>query len=174
MRLGSQGFQGYQGFQGFQGFQGYQGIKNAGSVEGFKTIYKRNYLKKPNPFHSLDHRGGNILITRLRVGLSHLSEHLYTHNLIDNPICNACGIESESTAHYLLRCPKYGVERARFLSDLLDILNADYIRNLRDNDIVELFLYRCEDFPYESNLKLFKMAQSFIIDTGRFEGRAYH
>ncbi len=149
-------------------------IKNAGSVDGFKTMYKRNFLKKPNPFYSLDHRGGNIFITRLRVGLSHLSEHLYTHNLIDSPTCKFCGLESESTSHFLLRCPKYGVERAKYLSDLLDVLEADYIRNLRDNDIVELFLYGCADFPHESNLRLFKMAQHFLIDTGRFEGRAYH
>ncbi len=149
-------------------------IKNAGSVEGFKTIYKRNYLKKPNPLHSLDHRGGNIFITRLRLGLSHLSEHLYTHNLTDDPICKFCGMEPESTAHYLLRCPKYGAIRARFLSGLLEVLDNEFLRTLNDNDIVDLFLYGCNDFPYESNLHLFKMAQDFIIDSGRFDGRAYH
>ena len=89
--------------------------------------------------------------------LSHLPEHLYTHNLIDNPICTACGIESESTAHYLLRCPKYGAERARVLSDFLNVLDAGCIRDLKDNDIVDFFLYGCEDFPYESNLQLFKV-----------------
>ncbi len=106
--------------------------------------------------------------------MSHLSEQLYTHNLIDDPICNACRIESESIAHYLLRCPKYGMERTRFLSNLLDVLDADYIRELTDNDIVELFLYGKNEFPYESNLLLCKMAQDFIIDSGRFQGRAYH
>ncbi len=83
-------------------------------------------------------------------------------------------MESESIAHYLLRCPKYGIERTRFLSDLLNVIDADFIRELNDTDIVNLFLYGCDDFPHESNLQLSKMAQSFIIDSGRFEGRAYH
>ncbi len=40
-------------------------------------------------FYCLDHRGGNIaiaMIARLRLGLSHLAEHLYTYNLIESPI----------------------------------------------------------------------------------------
>ncbi len=113
-------------------------------------------------------------LTRLRLGLSHLSEHLYTHNIIDSLLCNNCGLENESTAHYLLRCPLYTTERDVFLSDLLNVLDGDYIRNLRDNDIVNLFLYGNSEFPHQSNLLLNKMAQTYIMDSKRFQGRAYH
>ena len=91
------------------------------------------------------------------MGLSHLCEHLYTHNIIENPLCKNCGLENESVAHYLLRCPNFTTERAVFLSDLLNVLEGDHIRQLRDNAIVELFLYGHSDFPYQSNLLLIKI-----------------
>ena len=119
------------------------------TLEGFKTMYRREYLRRPNPIHNIDH-GGNIHLTRMRLGLSHLSEHLYTHNIIDSPLCNNCGLESESVAHFLLRCPLYTTERAVFLSDLLNVLDGDYIRDLKDNDIVELFLHGNSEFPHQS------------------------
>ena len=75
-------------------------IKNSISVEGFKTRYKNKFLRKPNKMFNIDHNGANMHWTRLRLGLSHLSEHLFTHNIIDDPICRNCNLESESTAHY--------------------------------------------------------------------------
>ncbi len=149
-------------------------IKNCKSIDGFKTMYKREFFRKPNPIHNIDHNGGNIHITRLRLGLSHLKAHLYTHNLIDDPICESCNLEAESTAHYLLRCPVYAVQRAKFLSDLLLVLENDYLTNLRDNDIVNLFLFGNDEFPHQSNVMLNQISQTYIIDSKRFQDRAYH
>ncbi len=149
-------------------------IKNCKSIDGFKTMYKREFFRRSNPIHNIDHNGGNIHITRLRLGLSHLKAHLYTHNLIDDPTCDNCKLEPESTAHYLLRCPVFAVQRAKFLSDLLTILENDYLADLRDNDIVELFLFGNDEFPHQSNLKLNEISQAYIIDSKRFQDRAYH
>ena len=46
-------------------------------------------------------------IARLRLGLSHLREHKFKHNFQDslNPFCN-CGLDTESTTHYLLYLPR--------------------------------------------------------------------
>ncbi len=116
-------------------------IKNCKSVVGFKTMYKREFFRKTTPIHNIDHDGGNIHITRLRLGLSHLKSHLYTHNLIDDPTCDYCGLQAETTtcSHYLLKCPTFAVQRAKFLSYLPTIIEYDYLTTLRDNDIVELF-----------------------------------
>ncbi len=149
-------------------------LRECKSLEGFKTMYRREFLKRPNPIHSIDHEGGNVHLTRLRLGLSHLSEHLYTHNLIDSPLCINCGLENESTAHYLLRCPLYATQRAVFLAELLNVVDANHLMNLRDNDIVNLFLYGDSEFPFQSNIMLNKIAQTYIIDSKRFQGRAYH
>ena len=51
-------------------------IKNSISGDGFKTRYKMDFLCIPNPIHNYDHKDGDISITRL--GLSDLSEYLYT------------------------------------------------------------------------------------------------
>ena len=148
--------------------------KNCQSVEGFKTMYKREFFRRPNPVRNIDINGGNIHLTRLRLGLSHLSEHLYTHNIIDSPLCKNCELESESTAHYLLKCPLYGAQRAAFLSGLLDVLDGDYIAGLRENDIVDLFLNGNPEFPYQSNIDMNRLAQTYITSTKRFDDRAYH
>ena len=54
------------------------------------------------------------------------------------------------------------------------MLDAGYLATLNDNDIVELFLRGNDEFPYESNVMLAKMAQTYILSTDRFQGRAYH
>ena len=52
------------------------------------------------------------LISRLCVGMSHLREHKFKQNFQDclNPICS-CGLDIESTSHFLLHCPSFNDER---------------------------------------------------------------
>ena len=47
-------------------------------------------------------------LTILTVGLSHLNDHKFRHNLQDslNPLC-PCSTEVESTIHYFLYCHYY-------------------------------------------------------------------
>ena len=54
---------------------------------------------------------GLKLITRLRLGLSHLQFHKFKHNFQDtlNPICS-CGTV-ETNIHYLLHCPIFSHEK---------------------------------------------------------------
>ncbi len=143
-------------------------IKKAKSLEGFKMWYKRDNFRKTNKLYNIDHNGGNVHHTRLRLGLSPLSDHLYTNNIIDDPLCKLCNLENETTAHYLLRCPHFARQRAAFLSGLLEIIDADYLNTLRDNDIVNLFLFGDEEFPYQANLMLNEISQTYIIDSERF------
>ncbi len=41
----------------------------------------------------------------------------------------------------ILRCPTFTVQRMLYLQRLTNILDQDYIANLSDNDIVQLFLH---------------------------------
>ena len=54
--------------------------------------------------------------------MSHLREHKFKHNFQDclNPICS-CGLDIESTSHFLLHCPTFNDERYTFLSTLNNI-----------------------------------------------------
>ena len=47
------------------------------------------------------------LLTRLRLGLSHLNEHKFKHGINDtiNPIC-ICGRDIESINHFFFHCPE--------------------------------------------------------------------
>ncbi len=57
---------------------------------------------------------------------------------------------------------------------MLNVLDAGFIANLNDNDTGMLFWHGKDKIPHESNKQLSMMAQDFIVDSGRFEGRAYH
>ena len=54
--------------------------------------------------------------------MSHLHQHKFKHNFQDclNPICS-CGLDIESTSHFLLHCPTFNDERYTLLSTLNNI-----------------------------------------------------
>ena len=55
---------------------------------------------------------GICLITRRRLGLSHLREHKFKHGFQDtlNPLCS-CGNDVESTKYFLLHSTQFANER---------------------------------------------------------------
>ena len=65
---------------------------------------------------------GIKLITRLRLGFSHLREHKLKHNLQGtlNPLCS-CSIEVESTSHYFLCSHFFDNFRAILMNNLRNI-----------------------------------------------------
>ena len=62
----------------------------------------------PNSVYNCHNTIAICLITRLRLGLSHLREHEFKHGFQDtfNPLC-ICGNDVESTEHFLLHCPQF-------------------------------------------------------------------
>ena len=93
----------------------------------FKSnLFKSNILKfirpKPNNVYYCHNPKGIRLLTRLRLGLSHLREHKFKHSFQDclNPLC-FCGNEIETSTHYLLHCPIYTNERMTLLSKIKSI-----------------------------------------------------
>ena len=61
-----------------------------------------------NRVYNCHNSKGIKLLTRLKVGLSHLCEHKFKHSFQDtlNPICN-CDEDIETTSRYLLHCLDY-------------------------------------------------------------------
>ena len=68
------------------------------------SIFKKNILQFIQPFlnsiFNCHHPKGVKLLTRLRLGLSHLRDHKFKYSFQDllNPICN-CGTDVETTTH---------------------------------------------------------------------------
>ena len=61
---------------------------------------------KLSPLYNIHNPSGIKLLTRLRLGLSHLNEHKFNHNFDDcvNPFCT-CSLEPDSTSLTLLFAP---------------------------------------------------------------------
>ncbi len=145
-------------------------LQQTTTIESFKACYKREFLRSTNPLNNVDN-GGNMHQTRLRLGLSHLRAHLFQYNLIDNPICQFCNLEPETTSHYILRCPTYNTVRVRFLIGLITLLDRDYVASLNDDKIVDLFLHGDPLLNHDTNVNIITMAQQFIVDSKRFSLR---
>ena len=95
-------------------------------MSGSLNIFKRNLLNFIKPKRSfqynIHHPYGLKLLTRLRVGLSHLRAHKFHHNFNDtlDPFC-LCGNKLlETVEHFLLHCPMHSGPRKLLFDDLRD------------------------------------------------------
>ena len=121
-----------------------------------------------NPIFNCHNPSGIKLITRLRLGLSHLREHKFRHNFQDilNPICS-CGENIETTTHYLLHCSNYLNERMTLLTNLQNveenILDKNYSR------LSEILLFDDSSFKDAKNTSILNSTIHYIFDTKRLD-----
>ena len=82
-------------------------IRNAETYASFRKMLLNFTRPIGNSTYKIYDPLGIKLLTRLRLGFSHLSEHKFRHNFADslNPLCS-CSLETESTLHFFLRCTK--------------------------------------------------------------------
>ena len=78
---------------------------------------------------------GIKLFNRLRVDFSHLNEHKFRHNFADtlNPLCSG-SLETESTAHFFLRCRYYDNICITLMNELNHIDNS--ITSTQPNELL--------------------------------------
>ena len=106
---------------------------------------------------------GIQLLTRLRLGLSHLRDHKFKHNCQDtlNPICN-CGEDIEM----ILRILNTN-ERLASLQVIQGI--DDSIFELTDSHIVEVLLYEKIFLDILSNTNILNATIDFLLESKRFD-----
>ena len=75
-------------------------LRNSKSISVFKEKICNFIQPSPNSFFDCHNLKGIKLITRLRLGLSHLREHKFKHSFQDtiNPLCN-CSQDIESSTN---------------------------------------------------------------------------
>ena len=117
-------------------------------------FYLNSSNKKTPKYYNAGSRIGQILHARLRLNCSNLNEHLFSKNLTASKYCS-CG-KVENTRHFLLECKKYTNIRERTVATLG--------RNITLNTL----LYGNDSLQFHENENIFKVVQTFIIDTGRF------
>ena len=108
------------------------------------------------------------LLTRIRLGLSHLREHIFRHGFLDslNPVCS-CGQDIETSTHFLLQCSNYSNKRLTFLN-IISSIN----RNILDNyvfKIMETLLYGDSSSDNTKNTLIMNAIMEFLIASKRFD-----
>ena len=95
-------------------------LQNSVSFLSFKHSLSLFIRPVASPIYSIHHIRGLKLLTRLRVGLSHLREHKFYHNFHDtlDPLCSCRSNSIESVEHFLLHCPNYSTYRCYLFDDL--------------------------------------------------------
>ena len=92
------------------------------------TVFRKHFIDKfrpvPNSAFNIHNPIGIKLLTRLRLGLSHLNEHRFNHKFQNytNFKC-ICSSENKSTTHFFLYCNFYIPIRAILFDKLKEIVN---------------------------------------------------
>ena len=122
---------------------------------------------QPSATFNVCNFAGLRLLTRLRLGISHLNEHRFTHNFQNciNPLCT-CSLKVEPTSHFFLHCLRYNDIRATLLNDLKSV--DQNILKLSGNKVIYLLLYGDLQLDSNKNSRLLNAAIKYIIDSGRF------
>ena len=121
----------------------------------------------PNSIFDIYNPYGIKLLTRLRLGLSHLNEHKFKHGFNDttNPIC-ICEGDIESINPFFPQCPEHCEGRQTLFDNIQSIDKMLLSQN--ESSLTHLLLYG--DPKRNSNVDVFILnsAIEFILSSGRF------
>ena len=147
-------------------------LQNSASYNVFKNSILKFIRPSPNKIVQCHNPKGIKLVTRLRLGLSHLWEHKFKHSFQDtlNPLCS-CGVDIETTSHYFLHCPLFHAERSSLLNNINEIDST--IFNKSDSVVTRILLYGNESFKDEVNLLILNATINFVLSTNRFDEPLY-
>ena len=143
-------------------------MKNSESL----TLFKKGILQfvrlTPNRTFNCHNPTGIKLITRLKLGLSHLQNHKYSHSFLDylNPIC-CCGKDIETTVHYLLHCPIFSNERSIFFNNIRSI--DENVSSESDSRVSETLLFGISSFNDTKNASILNTIIDYILSNKRFD-----
>ena len=105
----------------------------------------------------------------MRVSLSPLRAHKMSHNFQDTPsdICQ-CGMDAESTAHYLLDCELFIEARINLFEIVNPILQAKGLHFPSNNHLVNFILYGDNSLSMKENKIVLNGTLKYIKDSRRF------
>ena len=142
-------------------------IKSATSTQTFKN--KINERIRTEPSLCCDrNRHGMRRLTQLRVDFSDLRDHRFNHRFnCASPRC-ICGIEDETTSHFLVSCPRYNNLRLAYLSKISQIINSD-VSILPVDHLTNLLLYGSKAYNAITNELILTETIIFIYKSERFK-----
>ena len=110
-----------------------------------------------------------ILLTRLRLSLSHLNKFRFWHNFVNcsNPFCS-CSLVTEDTFHYLLYCHHFSQYRLDLMNSVKSVL--DDFKSFPDNDKKDILLYVDSHLDNNKNKYILEATLNYIKNSERFSG----
>jgi len=143
-------------------------IRNLDSFSLFKASILKFIRPCSNSIFNCHNPTGIKLLSRLRLGLSHLRGHKFNHGFQDvlNPICS-CGQDIETSCHFLLSCPNYDEERNSLLNNVRQI--APNILSLDDSQIAQILLFGDPSLNNETNTNILNITINYLLSTKRFD-----
>ena len=144
-------------------------IKNSQSIETFKKRILSFIRPSPNSTFNCHNPKRIKLLSRLRLGLSHLRGHKFKHNFLDslNPFCSCGKGEVETISHYLLHCSNYSEERLALLNTIRNIDMS--ILQLSDSKFTSVLLFGDNSFDNNKNTFALDATIDYIISTRTFD-----
>ena len=107
------------------------------------------------------------LLTRLRLGLSHLHKHKFRYCFQDtlNPLCE-CGKDIGSTMHFFLQCTIFLIPRETFFQNIRNI--DDSILSQSKTQLTQTLLYGNQNYHSSINKFIIISTIEYLISTERF------
>ena len=142
-------------------------IQNLESVSAFKKQILKFIRPTPNSTFNVHNSHGIKLLTRFRVGLSHLRKLKFRNNFQDSlyPFCN-CGRHIETTIYFFLYCSNYSNQRKTLFEKISNIKRS--LLNQNDSIIVETLLFASTGLNDEQNAWIIESTIEYIITTEIF------
>ena len=94
--------------------------------------------------------------------------HRFNHNFNCSNLTCKCGLDEESTEHYLLRCPRFAPSRAALLKSVSDAVNPE-ILNLPHSHLYQVLLYGSRVYNAITNKFILEATIRFIKESNRFK-----
>ena len=139
-------------------------IRNSGSL----SIFKKNLINviRPcvNSIFNIHNPYRIKLLTRLRLGLSHLCDHKFRHCFQDtlNPLCD-CGNDTEITTHFFLHWPSFHIFRQTLLNNIRNI--NEKILSHGEEQLIQTFLFGNPNFNLAVNRLILNATIEYLIST---------
>ena len=144
-------------------------IKKSAIFETFNKIILSFIRPSPKSTFNYHNPKAIKLLSRLRLGLSHLREHKFKHSFQDslNLFCSCGKCEVESSSHYLLHCSNYSEEQSALLNTIKNIDMS--ILQQSDSKFISVLLFGGASFDNNKNIFILDDTIDYIISTGRFD-----
>ena len=144
-------------------------IRNSESILLFKSRLLSFIRPNQSNIYNIFDPIGLKLLTRLRLGLSHLNEHKFRHNFQDclNPSCS-CILEIEDTTHYLLHCQHFSNHRYDVVNSVKSIIPN--FESWTNNNGIDILLYGDSRFDENKNEIILEATLNYLKNSERFPG----